>query len=345
MTDPRQIRRVVDHVADVAKKTAVQQNPLVEVTVLSRNPDGSLNVDDGKGGCLRVAPRANVRVGQRIKLGQEPALGQQTSLPEQNFDILVPTPCPDDPRPIYPVPIPAPPLPVSEFSGVRHEIFNQLSTDAPWSDRNASGSLNATGETLAPLVKAVSAGGHFSYAVSRNFLQFNTFSLDSRNFTGATLQMTVDDLHVFPPAVRSDNDRHLIVVLSHAADFPVSTADWLKLGHDTGNIEIVGAYRILDAAGFGISDTYAIQIPLGSEDWQSAVTPEGLLKLGLIIDWDLSDTTAPPVLPSTPIWVPLCYGSAPPVSPGGTLEDFISLVVRGTGEPRLLVGSVSLPQL
>lgn len=91
------IRKVIDRVATVSRRIAIQQNPVVLGTVLSRNPDGSLNVDDGKGGCARVAPKANVRIGQKIALGLEPAIGQQTSLQTQYITIEPPSvPCPTD---------------------------------------------------------------------------------------------------------------------------------------------------------------------------------------------------------------------------------------------------------
>lgn len=93
------IRHVREHVANIARKTAEQVNPIVQGTVLSRNPDGSLNVDDGRGGCVRVAPRGNYRVGQKVVLGTEPGIGQQTNLPVVTVT-LGPSqiPCPSDPR-------------------------------------------------------------------------------------------------------------------------------------------------------------------------------------------------------------------------------------------------------
>jgi hypothetical protein len=92
-------RQVTERIARIAKRTAQQQNPIVEVTVVRRERDGTLIVSDGRGGCLRQAPRANVRVGQRIKLGTEPSLGTQTNLPLITIDVgSSTTPCPDDPR-------------------------------------------------------------------------------------------------------------------------------------------------------------------------------------------------------------------------------------------------------
>lgn len=92
-------RKLTRNVAAIAKKTAIQQNPIVEGIVRSRNPDGTLNIDDGRGGCLRQAPAANARIGEKIKLGLEPGLGSQTNL--QQIDLTIDTstiPCPDDQR-------------------------------------------------------------------------------------------------------------------------------------------------------------------------------------------------------------------------------------------------------
>lgn len=95
----RNIRLLTQRIAEVAKRTAIQQSPLVTGTVLSRNPDGSLNVSTPLGACQRVAPRANVRIGQQIVLGLEPALGTQTSLPSVSVTVDPSAlPCPTDVR-------------------------------------------------------------------------------------------------------------------------------------------------------------------------------------------------------------------------------------------------------
>jgi len=92
-------RQLTRRIAEVAKRTAIQNSPIRTGTVVSRNPDGTLNVDDGRGGCLIQAPAANVRVGQKIKIGTEPSLGSQTSLPLVTLSIDPSTvACPDDPR-------------------------------------------------------------------------------------------------------------------------------------------------------------------------------------------------------------------------------------------------------
>ena len=65
----RVARQLTRKVVEIARKTATQQSPIVEGTVISRNPDGTLNVDDGKGGCLRQAPAANVRVPREAPRG------------------------------------------------------------------------------------------------------------------------------------------------------------------------------------------------------------------------------------------------------------------------------------
>jgi hypothetical protein len=92
-------QKIVSSITDIAKKTVVQGRQLIEVTVLSRNPDGTLNVTDGVGGCQRLAPQGNVRVGEKIMLGTEPVFGEKT-----NQEVVVvtltdnPKPCPTDKR-------------------------------------------------------------------------------------------------------------------------------------------------------------------------------------------------------------------------------------------------------
>jgi hypothetical protein len=73
---------IVDLVADIARKAAKSTSPVVAGTVLGVNADGSVNVDDGSGGCARVAAVSNqvVTCGSTVVLGLEPSVGNTTAL-------------------------------------------------------------------------------------------------------------------------------------------------------------------------------------------------------------------------------------------------------------------------
>ncbi|MDQ6892199.1 MAG: hypothetical protein M3167_06285 [Acidobacteriota bacterium] len=90
---------VVEKVTSVARQVAKQQSLTVEGTVTGINPDGTLVVDDGQGGCARQAPKQHAKIGDRIVLGTEPALGTVTNLPQLNITLDPSTKaCPTDPR-------------------------------------------------------------------------------------------------------------------------------------------------------------------------------------------------------------------------------------------------------
>lgn len=80
---------IAQRVAEIAKKTATAVNPVSLGTVLSVNSDGSINVDDGMGGCARVANVTNqiVQCGQTVVLGLEPQIGTTTNLCQVQFTI------------------------------------------------------------------------------------------------------------------------------------------------------------------------------------------------------------------------------------------------------------------
>lgn len=87
MADP--VQQIAERVAEIAKKVATETSPVRIGTVLSVNPDGSVNVDDGAGGCARVANVGNqvVTCGSTIVLGLEPQVGQTTDLCQVQFTI------------------------------------------------------------------------------------------------------------------------------------------------------------------------------------------------------------------------------------------------------------------
>jgi hypothetical protein len=95
------VQRLITQISGVAKQAARDENQVVIGTVISRNRDGSLNVDLGNGGCTRMAPAANVKIGDKVTLGLEPAIGTTTNLPMEGGPLLPPTDlCPTDPRDI-----------------------------------------------------------------------------------------------------------------------------------------------------------------------------------------------------------------------------------------------------
>ena len=69
MADP--IQQIVERVAEIARTVATQQAPVRTATVLGVSPDGSVIVDDGAGGCARVASVGNqvVTCGSTVVLG------------------------------------------------------------------------------------------------------------------------------------------------------------------------------------------------------------------------------------------------------------------------------------
>ncbi len=83
------VQSIVERIAEVAKKSAQEASPVRIATVLSVNPDGSVNVDDGMGGCARVASVGTqaVQCGGTVVLGLEPTIGNTTDLCQVQFTI------------------------------------------------------------------------------------------------------------------------------------------------------------------------------------------------------------------------------------------------------------------
>ncbi len=93
------IKKLVGTIVKVTKKIAVASNNVIYGTVLSRNPDGTLNVDLGNGGCTIVAAAANVRVGDKIVIGTQPQVGTTTSLDPLGVPLPGAPECPMVPKP------------------------------------------------------------------------------------------------------------------------------------------------------------------------------------------------------------------------------------------------------
>jgi hypothetical protein len=99
LRDP--IQGIVEEVRRIADATARSVVGVTTGTVLSRNPDGSIVVDDGSGGCARVANISNqqTQCGSQVILGVEPAIGQQLTICPVSVTITSSTvPCPIDDR-------------------------------------------------------------------------------------------------------------------------------------------------------------------------------------------------------------------------------------------------------
>lgn len=99
MPDP--VQQIVDQVRRVAEAASRIGSGVTTGTVLSRNSDGSVNVDDGSGGCARVASiqGQSTACGATVILGVEPAIGNQSSVCPVSITISSSTkPCLTDTR-------------------------------------------------------------------------------------------------------------------------------------------------------------------------------------------------------------------------------------------------------
>lgn len=98
----RSIANLIRGIGSMTRIIIGQNPPVYEATIISRNPDGTLNVDDGRGGCQRVVAQQNLRVGERARVGAAPEVGVTT------FEVLGTLPlagsardCPVDLRGVF----------------------------------------------------------------------------------------------------------------------------------------------------------------------------------------------------------------------------------------------------
>lgn len=91
MPDP--IRLIAKRLSAMTYQVIDKKAQFIWGTVLSRNPDGTLNLDDGKGGCVLVVPPTNARVGDRVRVAKNAIVGgvgmpgvatYTTSIPQKN---------------------------------------------------------------------------------------------------------------------------------------------------------------------------------------------------------------------------------------------------------------------
>lgn len=139
------IHEVVQRIGKIATTAAQRAQLVFEATVIGFNPDGTINVDDGLGGCARVAPKANVKIGDRIRVGgNEPAIGTTTDLPQVTHTCQGSTkPCPKDDRRFSPgpptdTPLGHLPIDVAAFETLTTKVVN-------WSDREVDQGDEAVG--------------------------------------------------------------------------------------------------------------------------------------------------------------------------------------------------------
>lgn len=299
MSDPS-VKDIVRRIADVAKRTAIQQSPIVEGTVIGRNPDGSLVVYDGRGGCMRLAPKANVRVGERIRLGTEPALGRQTNL--QQIDVTISpssAPCPDDPRDdceqVIGVVSPCPEPVEGEEAPAVADIFAVMWVDPPpglaypgrsgdWKNRLSASEELAGGPVDGALFldpnkqvlqsisrRSSSYTSHFidpyadqsTIACVRLFLDFNTSAVPvGATITAATLRVSVTGNG---PVRASTHHSEAVRVMPSSHNAIASTANWDKV--DPVILGEVSINDIIDAGPDPTEDfaPYNVDIPLDPE--------------------------------------------------------------------------------
>jgi len=65
---PDQIKLITRRITTMTYQAIDRKAQFIWGTVLSRNPDGTLNVDDGRGGCVLIVPPSNARTGDRISV-------------------------------------------------------------------------------------------------------------------------------------------------------------------------------------------------------------------------------------------------------------------------------------
>lgn len=296
-------RQLTERVTEIARRTNRQQAQIVEGTVIGRNPDGTLVVDDGRGGCLRQAPKANVRVGQRIKLGLEPSLGQQTNLPQVTLTYDPSTaPCPHDPRECeqvigLPEPCTSTETPVVFAPGTSQQFFwsRTAASGIFWSDRIPpnGGTLVAGAGVFRSLINyADSITDDTSLddvQCSRIHLLFDTSEIPAgATITGVTLNLRIPGTAL--TYLETETAGAAVVVCPSTADGTSDLANWDKFTPvDLGRKTIVDIIAEGGAPGGFIPFTVSIPIPDGAEYF----TPGGLARFALLLSDDFDSTDFP----------------------------------------------------
>lgn len=307
---PTDIRRVITQITGVAKRAAAEANDVRTGTVISRNQDGSLNVDLGDGGCARVAPAANVNLGDKIVLGLEPSIGTTTSLPPSTVPITPPTDlCPIDPR--IPPDVHNSLLPTSLISQKVVSAGMQL-----WSNRdndqgngtpsdcttwfgykNTAAVTSGNGSVLANYRQEVvgACPQVVLYTVGRAWIAFDLAGAGVSNvgITGARIRLSL-----VTGTVISIHDTNILLVLG-SATFPITVGQRNAFDRN----RILGSFRILGGWPVGVN-SYGVEIELDLSSFPSepgvittsrrVVIPDPFI-VCLMTQFDVSGNTPPQV--------------------------------------------------
>ena len=314
------VKDLTQTIYEVAKRTSVSSQLVTQAVVLSINPDGSLNVDDGKGGCVRRVPKQNAKVGDTVRIGTEPAIGQTTNLPQQIISVNLTGSCPVDPRQ-------PPPVPHSNVLNYVTTIYRK--TSFGYTDPGNGPTLEADWASVrAGIVGGVSDGQLETFAgrsafwglqCDRGFAEFATTAPpDGAVLTALSLRLTISDADLAsfvagPPRGPSDNDlwssNHVpfYIVPSTAPDMTLSFGfPTLPTGAfgDVNKTKILARLSLSDLAA-GVYPLTSIgggqstfELPFTLPITPSELFISGKTKLALINYWDAHDL-APPVYDPT----------------------------------------------
>jgi hypothetical protein len=319
---PTDIRRLITQITGVAKKAAEQASGTETTgTVISRNPDGSLNVDLGDGGCARTIPSRNVKIGEQIILGLEPSIGKTTNLSPLNHTVQPPTElCPVDPRlpprlpPLGPPGPPGtlPPTPLGQRRAVAATGAQKIATTGiqNWeSDRgsdwgNGTPSNCTTWFGYRKTAAVTSGNGSVNalyrqevvgacpqvvlYSLSRSWIRWDLAAAGipaASNLRAARIKFSL------VPGGQSSVHDSKIVVVRGSASFPITTAQLNRFdpGRPLASFRILGGYPEGPA-------TYGLTVELDLKDFGYGGTgiPDPFI-VCLISDFDQSGTIPPQV--------------------------------------------------
>ncbi len=278
-----EVAKVLEHIVTVAKGAAAQVGVSFG-TVIGRNPDGTINVDPGNGGCVRMIASANVRKGDRVPLGTEAAPGTVTSLEATYTEIEPPVDgCPVDPR--LPPPVTQPPATEAALT-IRWGIQNNVVT---WADRNTitpvSGSYGTT--TIANMnATATHLGSDPFRRCRRGWAEFDTSGVlpEGAVLTGAKFQWSVSS--GAPPFSVADHD--VIFVPGTNPDFTLFDPGATLLNDILIDVELA-RFRILDIVTGGTLNEVALDI----EAFDPYFSRTGRTKIAVVTQYDVEGTDPP----------------------------------------------------
>lgn len=281
-----QMDKALGQLKDLAKKTAQGVNPVVVGTVISRNPDGSLNVDDGKGGCLRRAPSQNVMVGDKVTLGTEPNIGTTTNLDTQYLTLLAPSICPVDDTP---------PDTETHTPTVTEATENLFA----WADKDTVLTTSSSG-----VPGTVKFTPSFAAAVNSRSVYTAPFGSPLDSFQNNRSYFTIPISATPGAAIVSGGFHSKITVIGHAPvrlhlvasgalNDPVVASD-LPLIDFTSLGSAVTPSSVLSASPWTAFD---FDLNEDGLDAVKAALPSGFIRVALITQYDLDGTPPPALVP------------------------------------------------